>query len=95
MAFDDLAKHMAAREGRQVAAPTDANEFMRRAAEENRRIDKRNDIILGAILLLGGLGVGTLALQVSMDGGGRTGLLGASVGGVIWGAQRLFRGFTR
>lgn len=92
MAFDDLARHMAGRDGQPLAPPTSASEFIARAAEENRRIDRRNNLILGPILLLGGLGVGALALLVSLEGGGRTGLLGLSFGGVVLGIQRIYRG---
>jgi hypothetical protein len=92
MGFDDLARHMASRDGKKVDAPSDAKDFIRRAGEENVRIDRRNNLILGTILLVGGLGVGTLALQVSLEDGGRTGMLGASVGMVAWGLQRLYRG---
>ncbi len=99
MGFDDLARHMASRDGQQVAAPTDANDFIRRAAEENRRIDRRNDLILGSILLVGGLIVAALSLLISLDSSEGTSnfrfraiLMAAGAAGVIDGGRRLVRG---
>jgi hypothetical protein len=98
MGFDDLARHMASRDGTATAAPTDANDFIRRAAEDNRRIDPRNNLILGTILLLSGLIVGTLMVVLMIQAADQ-GVMVKSVGGLFFagastiiGAQRISRG---
>jgi hypothetical protein len=99
MGFDDLARHMASRDGKALAAPSDANEFVRRAKEDNRRIDRRNNLILGPILLLGGLAgvivLGSLALDgAALEAGWiRSVLLMTLAGGAAcFGAERIWRG---
>ncbi|MFN0247109.1 MAG: hypothetical protein ACKV2T_09375 [Kofleriaceae bacterium] len=99
MGFDDLARHMASRDGNALAAPSDANEFVRRANEDNRRIDRRNNLILGPILLLGGL-AGVIVLgALALDGSAVTtgwvrsvALMTLAGGAACVGAVRVWRG---
>jgi len=98
MGFDDLARHMASRDGKATAAPTDANDFLHRAAEDNRRIDRRNNLILGTILLVAGLIVGVLMVVIMIQAAASGvfvrwigGLFGAGAAVGI-GATRIWRG---
>jgi hypothetical protein len=63
MGFDDLAKHMASRDRKQVPIrPADLDKFLADGASADRRTSRVRDLILGALLLVGG-GV-VLALYV-------------------------------
>jgi len=55
MAFDDLARHMASRDGKKQVQPVNLDQFAAETAESNRRLDRTRDLILGPILLVGGL----------------------------------------
>jgi hypothetical protein len=55
MAFDDLARHMASRDGKKTSQPETVDQFLAEAAAENRRLDRKRDLILGPVLLIGGL----------------------------------------
>jgi hypothetical protein len=91
MGFDDLARHMAARDGKKAAPVAgNAKDFIAQAQAENRRLDRRNNLILGAILLVGGIGCGILGLVLASEGGRVPFLLGGSAVGVIVGAQRIW-----
>lgn len=83
---------MAARDGKKAAPPaaTDAKDFIAQAQAENRRIDRRHNLILGTILLAGGIGCGFLGLVLASEGGRVPFLLAGSAVGVIVGAQRLW-----
>jgi O-antigen/teichoic acid export membrane protein len=66
MAFDDLAKHMAARDGRKNAGPVDPHKIMAEAAEADRRQTRQRNLILGTILVIGGLiGLVMFALYIA------------------------------
>lgn len=78
MSFDDLARHMASRDGKAVATTADANDFIHRAAEDNRRIERRNNLVLGFILLAGGLVIGALRVIVLLDPAYQQQILAAS-----------------
>ncbi len=57
MGFDDLARHMAARDKRssKPAAHGNADAIVAQALVAQSRMDRTRDLILGPILLLGGL----------------------------------------
>lgn len=56
MGFDDLARHMASRDGTKAKpGPITADAFLAEAAESDRRLSRKRDLILGPILLVGGL----------------------------------------
>ncbi len=55
MAFDDLARHMAARDGKKPTQPASVDDFLAEAIESERRLSRKRDLILGPVLLLGGL----------------------------------------
>jgi len=69
MAFDDLAKHMAARDGRKklAAVPLDAEQFVAEEAIADRRRDRTRNLVLGSILLLGGLAAWVLFFFARTD----------------------------
>src|SRR5688572_27640767 len=74
MGFEDLAKHMAARDGRkksQVQA-TDPDRIVAEALKSDRRMRRTRDLVLGPLLLAGGLGLGLIVYSV-LRGGGDTG----------------------
>jgi hypothetical protein len=72
--FDDLAKHMAARDGRQKsqARATDPDQIVAEALKSDRRANRTRDLVLGPLLLAGGLGLG-LVLYSLLRGGVDTG----------------------
>ena len=69
MAFDDLARHMASRDGKKVAQtqPAGIDQFMAEAAEADRRMNRKRDLILGPLLLVGGLVMLTLFALYLID----------------------------
>ncbi len=71
MAFDDLAKHMAARDGKKKLAspPGDVDQILAAAAAADRRMNRTRDLVLGPLLLIGGLAVGILVWSVRAAGG--------------------------
>lgn len=60
MGFDDLARHMASRDGRKKSQvpSTNGDEIVAAAIKADRRMNRTRDLILGPILLVGGLGLG-------------------------------------
>jgi hypothetical protein len=56
MGFDDLARHMAARDGKKkLSEPVgSADEIMAAAAEADRKMARTRDRVLGLIMLVGG-----------------------------------------
>jgi len=54
MAFDDLARHMASRDGKKVPVGS-ADQVVAEAEKAARRMSRRRDVILGLLLLVGGL----------------------------------------
>jgi len=54
MAFDDLARHMAKRDGKQ-APSGDAQQILADAARADQRMSRSRDLILGPIMMVGGL----------------------------------------
>lgn len=57
MGFDDLARHMASRDGKKKLAEQagDADQIVEEAARVDRRMSRRRDLILGPLLLVGGI----------------------------------------
>jgi hypothetical protein len=108
MAFDDLAKHMASRDGRKK--PTgDVDQILADAATADRRMTRTRNLILGALLMAGGALVAVLCFLYMFDAvdpkpnplrppeNSQTvilpyGLLAASIGAFGTGAWQLFRG---
>ena len=65
MSFDDLAKHMAKRDGKKKLPMGDAAQIMADAAKADARMTRQRNLILGPILLIGGAVILTLgALNV-------------------------------
>jgi len=54
MGFDDLARHMAARDKRTLSTGS-ADEIVVDAAKANRRMARSRDLILGPLLIVGGI----------------------------------------
>ena len=54
MAFDDLARHMASRDGKKVPVGS-ADQVVAEAERAARRMSRKRDVILGLLLLVGGL----------------------------------------
>ena len=67
MAFDELARHMAARDKKKLASNATADELVAEMAKAERRMDRTRNLVLGPILLLGGLIIGTLYLLYFLD----------------------------
>ncbi len=69
MGFDDLARHMASRDGKKklVEQAGGADRIVEEAAREDRRMSRRRDLILGPLLLVGGIVVLVLNYLVFMD----------------------------
>jgi len=71
MGFDDLARHMAARDGKKPkAGAANIDNFVAEAAELDRQLARKRDLILGPVLLVGGLVIlvlGGLYLLDAMD----------------------------
>lgn len=71
MGFDDLAKHMAARDGRKKvhSASADADQIVAEALKADGRMNRIRDLVLGPMLLVGGLGIDVLILSAAASGG--------------------------
>ena len=56
MGFDDLARHMASRDGKKVkdGQPGDVNTFIAENEEHDRRLQRKRDLILGPVMVVGG-----------------------------------------
>src|SRR5882724_5693701 len=69
MGFDDLARHMASRDGKKklVEQVGDADQIVEEAARADRRMSRRRDLILGPLLLVGGIVVLLLNYLVLVD----------------------------
>jgi hypothetical protein len=69
MAFDDLAKHMASRDGkRKLGQPVgNPDQIVADAAKADRRMSRTRDLILGPLLVVGGAIVLVLNLLVILD----------------------------
>jgi hypothetical protein len=106
MAFDDLAKHMAARDGKKKRlgdAPLSAEQFVAEEAIADKRRDRTRNFVLGSILLFGGLAAWVLFFLAWTgtprpgDEGvslGRLWMIGAIASGLaIAGFHQLVRGF--
>src|SRR5262245_44169562 len=74
MGFDDLAKHMAARDGRKKAQAqtTDPDRIVAEAVKSDRRMSRIRDLVLGPLLLVGGLAVGLIVYSAVRGGIDRT-----------------------
>jgi hypothetical protein len=99
MAFDDLAKHMAARDGKKKAMITgDANQIIAEAAKANARLNRQRDLILGPLLLVFGVGVCAAWLYmflVGFDELGRAnqgGVFRIAIGALLIGPFAVFLG---
>lgn len=57
MGFDDLARHMASRDGKKGSSPSSGEEILAQAAIADRRMSRTRDLILGSILFVGGLAI--------------------------------------
>ena len=70
MGFDDLARHMAARDGRKKARveSSDPDQIVAEAMKSDRRMSRTRDLVLGPLLLVGGLGIGVLAYGIAASG---------------------------
>jgi hypothetical protein len=68
MGFDDLARHMAARDKKKLGRENaSADEIVADMAKADRRMDRTRNLVLGPILLLGGLIIGTLYVLYILD----------------------------
>ncbi|HEY4178631.1 MAG TPA: hypothetical protein VGM90_17415 [Kofleriaceae bacterium] len=102
MAFDDLAKHMAARDGNKKAMVSgDGNQIVAEAAKANARLNRQRDLILGPILLVGGLVCLAFGLFTVMDDSAQLpsenlrlvlSVISGGAAGVIIGGRKLSRG---
>lgn len=108
MGFDDLARHMAARDNKKLGpANATADEMVAEIAKSDRRMDRTRNLVLGPILLVGGLVIGVLYVLYLLDATDTTphpnrppessflywnGALVFAGGMVIVGARQLYRG---
>ncbi len=67
MGFDDLARHMASRDGKKAAQTGSVEQLVAEAAEADRRLDRKRDLILGPVLLIGGLVILTFIALYLID----------------------------
>lgn len=108
MGFDDLAKHLAKRDGKKLSTGS-ADDVVAEAERADRQLQRKRDLILGTILLVGGatcLVLFGLYLMDAFDPKPNplrppettntvlvpVGLIAASAGAVIFGLRQLFRG---
>lgn len=92
MGFDDLARHMASRDGKKGSASTDPAQMLAEAAQSARRMQRMRDLILGPILLVGGIVVGLLAYSIGTRDQLVVYLGGAALLGIAAGGGMLARG---
>jgi len=66
MGFDDLAKHMAKRDGRKKSQSKtgDADQIVAEAIKADQRLNRTRDLVLGPLLLVGGLGIEVLVYSM-------------------------------
>lgn len=55
MGFDDLARHMKARDGGKLSGYTDPNLMMVEASERAQSSDRTSNLVLGPLLFVGGI----------------------------------------
>jgi hypothetical protein len=97
MGFDDLARHMKARDGGTMSTSTDPNLMMVEASERAQAQQLLRDLVLGPMLLIGGALVMVLWFRVDrsrLDASMRAWswlLMASVVGGMASGARRLKR----
>lgn len=108
MGFDDLARHLASRDGKKklVAQAGSADQIVEEAARADRRMSRQRDLILGPLLLVGGSVVLVLNYLVLSSAGTPNPhrppsegeyplyLIGGSVLAVIVGLRQTIRGVT-
>jgi hypothetical protein len=101
MAFEDAAKRMGGKRGRQAgdgATVTDPDQIMADAVKAARRSSKIRDLVLGPILLVGGLVVGALCAstirQVGIMHMDRImdALVVSAIVAIVVGSQKILRG---
>ena len=96
MSFEDLAKHMSARDGGKLSGASDPRQMMVEARRASRRQQRRSDLILGPLMLV--CGISLIALTVSAMVLGRKGggyvvvYYGAILSMIAGGARKLIRG---
>lgn len=66
MGFDDLARHMAARDKRKLGT-AGADQIVAEAARSDRRMARNRDLILGLLLLIPGLAMCALVARLYYD----------------------------
>ena len=102
MGFDDLAKHMAARDGKKkVLSSGDGDQIIAEAAKADARMNRQRDLILGPILFVGGLASLALCVLLLIDDKGGIErhdvrliamLMGGAGAGIVVGGRKLIRG---
>jgi uncharacterized membrane protein len=96
MGFDDLAKHMAARDGRKKvhSASANADQIVTEAIKADQRMNRIRDLVLGPILLVGGLGIEVLVFKVAAIGADMIGIGVLAAVAIIVGLMKTIRGLT-
>lgn len=98
MSFEDLAKHMSARDGGKLSQASDPRQMMVEAGRAKRRHQRTRDLILGPLMLACGITgvVMTVAAiaMVSVRGGFVIVYYGAILGLIIGGVKKLIRGIA-
>jgi hypothetical protein len=98
MSFEDLAKHMSARDGGKLSGASDARQMMVEARRASRRPQRRSDLILGPLMLVCGISLIALtlgAMVLSAKGGGYIIVYyGAIISLIAGGARKLIRGIA-
>ena len=89
MGFDDLARHMRSVHGGKLSNATDPDQMVIEAQKAARAAQRRSDLVLGPMLLVGGVGITALSLTVAQEGGGMYVVAG---GAVIAGLAKTARG---
>jgi hypothetical protein len=82
---------MKSRHGGKLSKATDPDQMVVEAMAADRAAQRRSDLILGPLLLVGGIGITLLSLSVATQGGG---LYVVAGGAILTGLGKTVRGIA-